>query len=106
MRTHALAAQTAKELPSHARAPPPSHETTPRCLLLHTTRALTVVSGAPEDEQLVVGRREAVSISGRRTGASGIVREVGPRVVRGVQHEEVIQQEVVHKTCRSRDSGR
>ena len=55
-----------KEPPSHARAPPPSHKTTPPCLPLHTTRSLTVVSVAPEDEQLVVGRREAVTRSGRR----------------------------------------
>ena len=71
------------------------------CLLLHTTRALTSWRPAPEDEQLVVGRREAVTRSGRRRRATVTVREVRPRVGRGVQHEEVVQ-----ITCRSRHSGR
>ena len=88
-------------------APSPSHKITPPCLPLHTTRALTVVAIPPvvglpsEDKQLVVGRREAVIISGRRTRANGNVREVRPRVGRRVQHKEV-----VHITCRSSDSGR
>ena len=34
-----------KEPPSHARAPTPSHKTTPRCLPLHTTRVLTPTVG-------------------------------------------------------------
>ena len=75
--------------------PPPSHKTTPPCLPLHTSGTLTVVSLATEDEQLAVGQREAVTRSGRRTLAINIVREVRPRVGRGVQHVEV-----VHITCR------
>ena len=43
-------------------------------------RSLTVVSGATEDEQLVVRRREAEQEAGRRTWASGDEREVRPRV--------------------------
>ena len=43
----------------------PSYKITSPCLPLHTTRALTVVVRiTPEDKQLVVGRREAVGISG------------------------------------------
>ena len=90
-----------KEPPSHALAPPPSHKTTPPCLgPLHTTHALTVVSLAPEDEQLVVGQREAETIFGRRTRARNKVREVRPRVRRGVQHVKVVQEII---TCKSRD---
>ena len=59
--------------------------TVPPCLLLHTTgaltcigatRALTVVCAAPEDKQLVVCRREAEILSGRRRCAFDLAAEI------------------------------
>ena len=68
-----------KEPPSHTRAPPPSHKTTPPCLPLHTIDDLTPIVDAPEDEQLVVCRRKAVTRSGRRRRAFDLVAEISCR---------------------------
>ena len=90
-------------VPTHAR--PLLHtRTLPHafCVTLTVSKDAPVSWGvATKDEQLDVGRREAVHEFGRRTWASGNVREVQPRVGRGVQHEEVVQS----ITCTSGDSG-